>query len=54
MDEKITISKADFERVALDAGRTTIQRMIELAPPEHKHIVQAVGERCLAEIGEKL
>lgn len=56
-DEKITISRAQFEDVAMhafaDAGRTFIQRMTELAAPEHKHIVQDLGARCLAELEEE-
>lgn len=54
----VTISKTNLEKVATNAfkaaGRTTIERMIELAEPEHQEIVREVGRRCLAEIGEDL
>jgi predicted HTH domain antitoxin len=34
------------------AGRITVQRMVELASPEHKSMVQELGARCLAELEE--
>lgn len=35
------------------AARTTIQRMEEMAAPEHRHIVTELGRQCLAELEEK-
>lgn len=53
-EETVTITKSQFEAVALeafaDAARTVIERMVELAAPEHRHIVRSAGERCMAEL----
>jgi hypothetical protein len=53
-EETVTIRKSDFEKVAIEAFRTAacevIERMTELAPPEHRHIIRHVGRQCLAEL----
>lgn len=56
-DDPIIITREAFTRLSLkafeDAGRHTIERMMEL-DPEHADIIRAAGQKTLAEIGAKL
>lgn len=53
----IKLDNPAFKELMLEAfekaARSTIQRMEELAPPEHRHIVSELGRQCLAELEEE-
>lgn len=57
-DPKITVrvGKAEFEKIMLEAfreaGQHTIERMIEIADPDHKHIIRGYGAMVLKELDD--
>lgn len=57
VQETITISKADFEKLAVEAfakaAQQTVERMVELAGPALGPAVLTVGKAALAELGEQ-